>query len=208
MDFGQHRIEVGLLLRKAILTSGLLYSAEAWSDVSEADIKRLEQVDSALLKALVKGHSKTAPIFHHLETGTLMLRHIIKINRLMFHHHILNLDHDETVRKVYEKQKENCFKGDWIELVRNDFAFMGIDMDENSIKNTPKEIYRSKIKKLIRKAAFEELTVKKNSLTKVKDIKYEAFDIQLYLKSADFNTKERNLLYSLCSRMYAAKINF
>ena len=56
MDVGQHRIEVGLLLRKAILTSGLLYSAEAWSDVSEADIKRLEHVDSALLKALVKGH--------------------------------------------------------------------------------------------------------------------------------------------------------
>ena len=41
VDFGQHRIEVGLLLRKAILTSGLLYLAEAWSDVSEADIKRL-----------------------------------------------------------------------------------------------------------------------------------------------------------------------
>ena len=76
------------------------------------------------------------------------------------------------------------------------------------LKNTLKEIYRSKIKKLIRKAAFEELTVKKNSLTKVKDIKYEAFAIQPYLKSTDFNTKERNLLYSLRSRMYAAKINF
>ena len=85
---------------------------------------------------------------------------------------------------------------------------MGIDMDENSIKNTPKEIYRSKIKKLIRKAAFEELTVKKNSLTKVKDIKYEAFAIQPYLKSTDFNTEERNLLYSLRSRIYPAKINF
>ena len=33
-----------------------------------------------------------------------------------------------------------------MDLVRNDFAFMGIDMDENSIKNNPKEIYRSKIK--------------------------------------------------------------
>ena len=48
--------------------------------------------------------------------------------------------HHETVEKVYEKQKENCFKGDWIELVRNDFAFMGTYMDENSIRNTSKEI--------------------------------------------------------------------
>ena len=58
MDFGQNRIEVGLLLRDTILTSGLLFSAESWSAVSETDITRIEQVDSALLKALVKGHSK------------------------------------------------------------------------------------------------------------------------------------------------------
>ena len=62
VPLGQHRIEVGLLLRKAILTSALLYSAEAWSAVSETEIKRLEQVDSALLKGLVEGHSKT-PLF-------------------------------------------------------------------------------------------------------------------------------------------------
>ena len=30
VDMGTHRIEVGLMLRKAMLTSGLLYSAEAW----------------------------------------------------------------------------------------------------------------------------------------------------------------------------------
>ena len=39
VDYGQKVIEVGLLLRDPILTSGLLYSAEAWSAVSETDIK-------------------------------------------------------------------------------------------------------------------------------------------------------------------------
>ena len=39
VPLGQYRIEVGLLLRKAILTSALLYSAEAWSAVSETEIK-------------------------------------------------------------------------------------------------------------------------------------------------------------------------
>jgi hypothetical protein len=81
VDMGTHRIEVGLMLRKAMLTSGLLYSAEAWSAVSESEIKRLEQVDTALIKGLVKGHSKTATVFHYLETGALMLRHILRINR-------------------------------------------------------------------------------------------------------------------------------
>ena len=163
VPLGPYRIEVGLLLRKAILTSSLLYSAKAWSAVSEAEIKRLEQVDSALLKGMVQGHSKTPSSFHFLETGSLMLRHIIRINRLMYHYHILSLKEEETVRKIYEKQKEEHSKGDWIELLKNDFEFMGIDLNEQEIKGTPKSIYRKKIKDLIRKAAFKELTENTNS---------------------------------------------
>ena len=41
VDMGSHRMEVGLLLRKAILTSSLLFSAEAWSAVTDAEIHRL-----------------------------------------------------------------------------------------------------------------------------------------------------------------------
>ena len=96
VPLGQYRIEVGLLLRKAILTSALLYSAEAWSAVSEAELKQLEQVDSSLLKTR---QSKTPTVFQYLETGSLMLRHIIRINRVMYHYHILSLDREETVRK-------------------------------------------------------------------------------------------------------------
>ena len=45
VDMGGHRMEAGLLLRKAILTNSLLFSVEAWSNVTDKDIKRLEQVD-------------------------------------------------------------------------------------------------------------------------------------------------------------------
>ena len=58
---------------------------EARSNVTDKDIKRLEQVDTCLLKSLVKGHSKTPVFFHHLKTGTLMLRHILMINQLIYH---------------------------------------------------------------------------------------------------------------------------
>ena len=159
----QYRIEVGLLLRKAILTSALLYSAEAWSAVSETEIKQLEQVDSALLKGLVECHSKTATCFYYLETGSLMLRHMIRINRVMYLHHILGLERDETVRKIYEKQKEAPLKGDWFKLIQKDFEFMGVIFDEEEIKRTPKETYRKKINNLIKIAAFKELTEMKNS---------------------------------------------
>ena len=105
VDTGTHRIEAGLILRKAILTSSLLFTAEAWHNVTDKEIKRLEQVDSALLRSLVKGHSKTPVIFQHLEFGTLMLRHVVRMKGIMYHHHILSRNTNETIRKICMKQK-------------------------------------------------------------------------------------------------------
>jgi hypothetical protein len=124
VDMGANRMEAGLLLRKAILTNSLLFSAEAWCNVEDKDIKRLEQVDSALLKSLSKGHSKTPVVFHHLETGTMMLRHMLMVNRLMYHHHILSRGEEETIQKIYRKQSEDPLKGDWFELLKQDFKFI------------------------------------------------------------------------------------
>ena len=163
VETGAHRMEVGLLLRKAILTNSLLFSAEAWSAVTDADIHRLEQVDLALLKSLVNGHSKTAAIFHHLETGTLKLRHILMKNRLLYHHHIVSRDESETIKKIYNKQKENPLKGDWFQLIEKDFSFLSIELNENDIKSTNKCDYKKKIKKLIMKAAFIEYMKEKRT---------------------------------------------
>ena len=106
----------------------------------------------------MEGLLSTGPTPSSLETGSLMLRHIIRINRVMYHYHILSLDREETVRKIYEKQKLQPLKGDWIQLLKSDFEFMGIPLDEQEIMITPKQVYRKKIKDLIRKAALNEIT--------------------------------------------------
>ena len=43
VDMGSRRIEVGFHLRKALLVSSLLSTAETWSGVKEAQIRKLEQ---------------------------------------------------------------------------------------------------------------------------------------------------------------------
>ena len=156
----------------------------------------------------MKGHSKTATVFHYLETGALMLRHLLRINRIMYHHHVVNLGDEETVKRIYEKQKQDSFKGDWIRLIKQDFAFMGIEMNEDEIRKTSKEIYRKKIKTLVKKAAFQELLEEKNKLSKIRDIDYDFYEIQPYLKSNEFTHEERILLYALRSRMHPAKLNY
>ena len=36
----------------------------------------------------------------------------------MYHYHTVNLGDEETVKKVYEKQKKACLKGDWEQLIK------------------------------------------------------------------------------------------
>ena len=93
------RIEVGLKLREAKIHNGILYNSEAWSNYSDKDMEKLEQVDMAAIRALMDGgHSKCPKAFYFLEFGTLMVRHLVMIRRLVHHRHILTRDESEMIR--------------------------------------------------------------------------------------------------------------
>ena len=95
------RIEVGLKLREAKIHNGILYNSEAWSNYSDKDMEKLEQVDMAAIRALMDGgHSKCPKAFYFLEFGTLMVRHLVMIRRLMYHRHILTREDCETIKNV------------------------------------------------------------------------------------------------------------
>ena len=208
VDMGVHKLEAGLLLRDSILVNSLLFSAEAWSAVSEKQLARLEVVDNALLRQLTGGHSKSPLEFNHLETSTLKLRHILSYRRIMFHHEILSREDHETIKKIYMKQKEDKTKGDWITLLEENFKFIGIDIKEEEICSIPKSEYKEKIKSLIKNAAFHYFIERKSEHKKLDSISYPNFQIQPYLTSSYFNNKERGLLYLLRSHCYKSKSNF
>ena len=63
VDMGLHKIEVGLMLRQAILISCMLNSAEAWSGITDKQLACLEVVDLSLLCQLTGGHVKYAKEF-------------------------------------------------------------------------------------------------------------------------------------------------
>ena len=205
---GAHRVEAGLILRSSILVSSLLWSAEAWSAVSDKELKRLEQVDTHFLRLLVGGHSKCPTVFHHLETGTLKLRHILTIQRLLYLRHIVTLNDDETVKKVYEKQKAEANKGDWYKLIKKDFEFIGEDLDEDSVKMKTKNEYKKWVISKVKKAAFDAYIEEKNTLSKIRSLNYTKLETQLYLKDKMFDKEERKLLYAMRSRCHMSKNNF
>ena len=101
------KFKVGLNLRLAKLINGTIYSSEAWSKISETELTRLEQVDMALIRSLVSGHSKCSRAFTLLEFGVLGIRHLIIVRRVMYHHHLVSSTNNELIKKsIFETKRE------------------------------------------------------------------------------------------------------
>ena len=47
--YGKHYLEVALVLRESLFLSSLLLNSEAWVNISDQDIRKLEQADEILL---------------------------------------------------------------------------------------------------------------------------------------------------------------
>jgi hypothetical protein len=203
------KVEVGLKLREVKIVNGMLYSTEAWSSLSDKELTRMEQVDLACLRSLVNGHSKCSVAFVTLEFGLLQLRHRIMIRRIMYHHHILSRNDDELIKKVYSRQKEDSIKGDWIRSLQSDFEFIGEDINDQNIVRMSKNEYRSYIHKKIEQASFlYYLSLKEKCKKKFEDLKYDRLRTQDYLINGLFSQEEINLLFSLRSKSYGAKMNY
>ena len=208
VDMGSNRLEAGLLLRQSILVNSLLFSAEAWSALTDRHLARMEVVDNTLLSRLTGGQSKCPSEFNYLETGSLKLRHILTYRRLLYHHEILSRGEDETIRKIYMKQKVDRVKGDWIELLEHDFDFIGINMNEEEIQGIPKREYKLKIRGLVRKAALKYFLELKLTHRKLDLVQYDRLQIQPYLINSKLSNEEKSLLYCLRSHCHKSKINF
>ena len=208
IPLGQHKMEIGLALRQAMLVNGILYNSEAWHFISDHEIKMLERVDEHLLRSLVKGHSKLPLEFLYLEAGAMPIKFILKCRRILYLQTILQRPEEELTRRVYDAQKRDPLHGDFFQLVKDDFDDIGEEMSEARIKQTNREQFKKEIKEKTRAAAFEYLKNIQSQHSKVKDIKYPKFAVQSYMTSPIFYNDEVNLLYALRSRYLNVKANF
>ena len=141
--------------------------------------------------------------------GVLKFRDMIKIRRMIYHHEILQRDKDETINKIYVKQREDSCKGDWYRILQNDFKFIGEEINEIDIKSYSKAQYKKIIKSKVKEAAFiEYMKEKETHKKKLGKLTYETLQLQPYMTNKIFTRKEINLLHRLRSNCYQAKMNF
>ena len=71
---------------------------------------------------------------------------------MMYHHYLLTLDKEETIRNIYEKQQPN--KVDWYKLLKSDFEFVEKEISEDEIQSLSKIEYKKIVIELIQQAVF------------------------------------------------------
>ena len=142
------------MLRDAMFANGILTNSEVWHSITEKHIEDLQVMDRMLLRYITGAHAKVQNEFLYLETGVIPLKEIISSRRLMYLQNILKKAPDEIVRQVYEEQKLNPVKGDWIELLQNDCEKFEIIMNEGSIAEMSKAEYKLIVKTKIKEYVF------------------------------------------------------
>ena len=112
----------------------------------------------------------------------------------MYLHSILNKDENEMIAKIYGAQKIKPSPGDFINLVKKDFEIIGLEMDEQEIRQISKQKFKKIIKSKIMNAAFTYLKSLQTNHSKMKNLRYERFEISKYLSSTMFSKSKRCLL--------------
>ena len=117
--FGIYNFKAAMLMRDGILMSALLNNAETWNNITKKNTLNLEKPDTMLQQKLFD--IKSSKVFYYLELGILPGKYVIMKKRLKFLKYILDEPMETMIRKVFEEQRKETQKGDFINQVSNDF---------------------------------------------------------------------------------------
>ena len=127
----------------------MLFTSEAWYNVTKAELELIETVDLMLLRGILKAPKSTPKEMLYLELGLLPFREIIRKRRLKFLHYILNESMDSMISRVFESQRRNKTAKDWVTTVLSDLEEINLDITFEDIRKMKKEKFVNAIKRKI-----------------------------------------------------------
>ena len=108
--YGKHYLEVALVLRESLFLSSLLLNSEAWVNISDQDLRKLEQADEILLARILGCDANTNNVFKYLELGVKPVRFEIMKRKLIFLQYILQQDEKSMIYQVFDATLKNPIK--------------------------------------------------------------------------------------------------
>ena len=170
-----------MLLYRALFLSSVIFNSQAWRNLTTKDFADLQRLQLKLLKKIVDAPSSISSSFLFLELGVLPIQFEIQKRQITFLHHIVNLDTEDPVRKLYEQMKQLPGEANWYNDVQRSAEKYGIDISEEKLRMMSKDSFKKTVKSAIEKVAFEQLKRECSLQTKTSNLDYEHFRCQPYL---------------------------
>ena len=199
--FGKFYFEVALVLRESLFLSSLLLNSEAWVNLTDQDIRKLEQSDEILLSRILDCETNTSNTFKYLELGIYPLRYEIIKRKTLFLQYILQQDQKSMLYQIFDATCQNPVKNDFVQTCKKYLDILKIDLSFEDIKNLSKWKFKKLVKEKTREAAFEFLIKEQNKpgrngkVPKISCIKYEKLELQEYLHEENKNTKISQFIF-------------
>ena len=167
ITFGCHSIETLLLLYNSLFLSTVLYNSQSWSVLTNTEIHELKTCQMRLLKRIVKAPKAAPNAIVLLELGVLPLEFEIYSKKLMFLQHILKLNENDPVRKVYEEQMKYKRERNWTNEVWRIKKLMDVEVSDQYVSEISKTAWKNIVNKATRESAVRSLNSECLKLKKV-----------------------------------------
>ena len=205
--FGKYYFEVALVLRSSLLLSSLLLNSEAWVNLSEKDIRGLEQTDEILLSRILEAESNTSNTFKYLELGIMPVRFEIMKRTIIFLQYILKQEKTTMIHKVFKATCDSPIKKDFVSVCQKYLKDLKIELSFSEIEKMGNWNFKNLVKEKTKLAAFEYLIKHQKKQTKIDHIEYFGLEMQEYLLSGNKNTELSKVIFKARSNTLDVKIN-
>ena len=101
------------------------------------------------LKRILHAPQGTPNVAVLIELGVKPITQEIHTRQLNFLHHILTMEKNDPVRKIYDQQKKFQFEKTWYNEVKNLLKMYSLEYDEGAISELKKETWKRIVKKQV-----------------------------------------------------------
>ena len=208
ISLGHYFYEIALTMRDTILVSKMVSSSEIWYHISKQEYQKLESVDEMFLRRLLSVPVSVPKEALYLEFGKISIKNLIKIRRMMYWWHLVNVDKSELIQKFFTAQKLNKSKGDWIYQLEQDKKDLDMDLSDVDITYYSEDQFRKVVKSRTERFFAKNLEKLRGSHSKTVNLKFSGFKPASYILSKNLTTEEVQTLFKLRTRMINVKNNF
>ena len=190
----------GTLIWEAAVVPFLFHSSECWMEVPKESLAALNSLQEMFLRTLLAAPKTTPIVALYWEVGMPLAENRIINNKLLFFHHVVNLDQASLAFRVYQEQRRNIWNN-IPSLTKECLDYLAIlNINEDELIQSNKVQFRRLLKDKMKQKNFNDLQdmmkrYKKYDYLSHKD---EEFEMKGYMKT--MKLKDARTMFSLNSK--------